>query len=188
MISTSSGEDRFIATWGYSAHIIHYLISPACVSLFNRLRSLLPNSNTNTALTKAAASPATPQLPPRLLALSALASETRTTLRILGLFPLLTWASTTLKSPPKDKILNAVTSTQIASILIYQFLESTAYLTRKHVFSPNNIVVRRFGGAARTAVVSVRFWLAYTVLQIVKLARERQLARARRAEKEKAGT
>ncbi|KAI5305974.1 hypothetical protein KEM56_002686 [Ascosphaera pollenicola] len=184
LVSTNTGEDRFIGTCGYVAQIIHYLISPAFASLINRYRSLRGKS---LIVAPSVSNKDAAKISPRLLALSALASETRTTLRLLGLFPLLTWGSSTLKSPPKDKILGPITFTQIISIILYQFLENVAWLTSKGVLPPNNFIVRRLGGIPRTFIHSVRFWLFYIVLQLFKLARERQLARQARLTKEATG-
>lgn len=184
LVSTNTGEDRFIGTCGYTAQIIHYLISPAFASLINRYRSLRGKS---LIVAPSVANKDAAKISPRLLALSALASETRTTLRLLGLFPLLTWGSSTLRSPPQDKILGPITFTQIISIILYQFLENVAWLTTKGVLPPNNFIVRRLGGIPRTFIYSVRFWLFYIVLQLFKLARERQLARQARLTKEATG-
>ncbi|KAI5290368.1 hypothetical protein KEM54_001734 [Ascosphaera aggregata] len=183
LVSTSIGEDRFIGTCGYTAQIIHYLISPAFSSLINRYRSLQGKSRNVPAIANKNAT----KISPQLLALSALASETRTTLRLLGLFPLLTWGSSTLKSPPRDKVLGPITFTQIISIILYQYLENVAWLTTKGVLSPSNFIVRRLGGVSRTFIYSVRFWLFYIILQILKIVRERQLARQARLTKEATG-
>ncbi|KAI5293035.1 hypothetical protein KEM52_005878 [Ascosphaera acerosa] len=184
LVSTNTGEDRVIGTCGYSAQIIHYLISPAFASLLNRYRSFRGQAS---IVAPSISNKDVAKLSPKLLALSALASETRMTLRLLGLFPLLSWGSSTLKSPPKDKVLGPVIFTQIISIICYQFLENVAWLTAKGVLPPVNFIVRRLGGVSRTMMHSVRFWLFYMILQIVKVARERYLARKQRLSKEATG-
>ena len=71
--------------------------------------------------------------------------------------------------PPKDVILNAVSWTQAGTLGLYYFYENGYYLAGKGVLK---------GWAAadikRWAKTSLKMFLAYTVLEYVRLYRARQ--------------
>lgn len=57
--------------------------------------------------------------PSKLESLSALASETHCNLRLFGLLQLWTWSSETLRSPPADSLVYALTMLQVVSNMTY---------------------------------------------------------------------
>ncbi|KKK18151.1 hypothetical protein P175DRAFT_0504977 [Aspergillus ochraceoroseus IBT 24754] len=177
-MSTASGQERVFAFVGYTSHVLHHILASAPwialqtrLGLLARLRS---RSTKPTTTTEAA-----PQTSP-LLALSSLISEIRYSLRLLGLFPLWTWGSGTIKSPPSDRIIYALTLLQVISNMIYQASENVGFLSAKGVISKRWI--DRRGGIDKWYLWSTRAWLGHIVLQYFVLWRARALRRKAEAE------
>ncbi|KAL2851581.1 hypothetical protein BJY01DRAFT_109516 [Aspergillus pseudoustus] len=176
IMSSAAGQERVFAFVQYTSHILHHILASAPwitlqtrVGLLARLRA---SSNSKTT-------PSTLQTSP-LLALSSLMSEARYMLRLLGLFPLLAWGVDTLKSPPSDPILHALTVLQVISNLIYQTLENVAFLSRKGVVSKR--FINRWGGAGKWDLWSTRAWFGHIFLQYFVLWRARELRKKAEAE------
>lgn len=112
-------------------------------------------------------------------ALSSLASETRYNLRLFGLLPLWIWGSETLKSPPADPIIHALTVLQIISNVIYQLLENVAYLASKGIVSKR--FVDKYGGIDNWYIWSTRGWFGHIFLQFFVLWRQHVLRKRRLA-------
>ncbi|KAL4998561.1 hypothetical protein BDV10DRAFT_70936 [Aspergillus recurvatus] len=178
VLSTSAGQERVFAFIQYTSHIFHHLLASAPwialqtrLSLLARLRSSAsPSASTSTG--KPTASPPATQKPP-LLALSSLMSEARYMLRLLDLPTLIAWGSATLKSPPADKTMYALTLLQVLANVIYQALENAAFLTTKGVIPER--LLERWGGAAKVELWSTRAWLGHIILQYFVLWRAREL-------------
>lgn len=101
-------------------------------------------------------------------------SETRTSLRLLGLIPLWAWGSSICKSPPADPVLRAIAYGQVISCVLFQFLENVAFLASKGVLSKR--AVERWGSLSKWSLWSIRAWLTHILLELVKLVRESQIA------------
>ncbi|EEQ89890.1 peroxin 11C [Blastomyces dermatitidis ER-3] len=178
-ISTAYGQERLLAMVQYNSQIIHYfLLSPPLRSTFARLRSILLPANPGAGVAKPPPPPPQQQQTPPLLALSALMSETRTTLRLLGLLSLWSWGSATLRNPPADPLLRTVAYAQVAVNVAYQVLENVAHLAGKGVVSRR--AVERWGSLGRWWVWSTRAWLGHVLLEFVRVWREYVLAWDRR--------
>ncbi|EFR04720.1 hypothetical protein MGYG_07728 [Nannizzia gypsea CBS 118893] len=177
-ISSAHGTERAFATVGYSAHILHYALTHS--RTLNRLAlSALGRKPPVSSRSKgAAAASAAAASHPHLLALASLVSETRTSLRLLGLLPLWAWGSSTYKSPPTDPVLRAIAYTQVLACVIFQLLENVAFLASKGVLSKR--AVERWGSLPKWSLWSVRAWLVHVVLEFVRVARESQVEAARR--------
>ncbi|KAF3483356.1 peroxin 11C [Arthroderma uncinatum] len=169
-ISSAHGTERAIATVGYSAHILHYALTHS-----RRLNRLALSALGRKVPSKSANSPASH---PHLLALASLVSETRTSLRLLGLIPLWAWGSATYKSPPSDPLLRTIAYGQVISCVLFQLLENVAFLATKGVLSKR--AVEKWGSLSKWSLWSVRAWLTHILLEFVKLAREHQLSSAER--------
>lgn len=115
----------------------------------------------------------------KFAALSSLASETRYNLRLFGLLPLWIWGSETLKSPPTDPIIHALTVLQVVSNVIYQLLENVAYLASKGVVSRK--FVEKHGGINKWYIWSTRGWFGHIFLQFFVLWRQQVLRKRRLA-------
>ncbi|PGG98780.1 hypothetical protein GX51_06640 [Blastomyces parvus] len=184
-ISTATGQERLLAMIQYNSQIIHYfLLSPPLRSTLARLRSIFLPAKPGAGVAKSPPSPSQQQTPP-LLALSALLSETRTTLRLLGLLSLWSWGSATLKSPPADPLLRTVAYAQVAVNVVYQVLENVAHLAGKGVVSRR--AVERWGSVGKWYVWSTRAWLGHVLLEFVRVWREYVLARDRRRRRRRGG-
>ncbi|GLB11991.1 hypothetical protein AtubIFM57258_009268 [Aspergillus tubingensis] len=184
LISTAAGQERVLAVTGYLAHTLHHILSSAPwiafqarLSLLARLRNNTKPPTTTTTTTTSSSSSKSP-----LLALSSLMSETRFTLRLLGLFPLWTWGSHTLKHPPADKPLYILTLLQVFVNVIYQALENVGYLAQKGIVSKR--FVDRWGGIDKWYIWSTRAWFGHIFFQFFVLWRGTVLRRRKQMEEE----
>ncbi|PYH31228.1 uncharacterized protein BO87DRAFT_136349 [Aspergillus neoniger CBS 115656] len=171
LISTAAGQERVLAVTGYLAHTLHHILSSAPWIAFQARLSLLARLRNNpkppTTTTTTSSSSSSSKSP--LLALSSLMSETRFTLRLLGLFPLWTWGSQTLKHPPADKPLYILTLLQVFVNVIYQALENVGYLAQKGIVSKR--FVDRWGGIDKWYIWSTRAWFGHIFFQFFVLWR-----------------
>ncbi|PYH85874.1 hypothetical protein BO82DRAFT_350652 [Aspergillus uvarum CBS 121591] len=191
LTTTAAGTERVLAVTGYLSHALHHLLASApWLALQTRL-SLLARLRRQRHLTQHSPSkvppppppsPTTPKPKPPLLALSALMSETRYTLRLLGLLPLWTWGAATLRSPPKDRTIYILTLLQVLVNVIYQILENGSYLAAKGILSRR--FIDRWGGIVQWDLWSTRAWFGHIFLQFFVLARERRLRLRREKQKE----
>ncbi|RAL14808.1 uncharacterized protein BO97DRAFT_441304 [Aspergillus homomorphus CBS 101889] len=190
LTTTAAGTERVLAVTGYLSHALHHLLASAPwlalqtrLSLLARLRRHRQHQHSSSPPkpppTPPPTTPTTKPKPP-LLALSSLMSETRFTLRLLGLLPLWTWGAATLRSPPKDRILYILTLLQVVVNMIYQVLENGSYLAAKGVV-PRRFI-ERWGGLVQWDLWSTRAWFGHIFLQFFVLARERTLRLRRREE------
>ncbi|KAI9035267.1 uncharacterized protein KD926_004211 [Aspergillus affinis] len=176
LASTADGQERIFAVTGYLTHVLHHLLASAPwiaaqtrLGLLARLRS-----------GDKSAPPKSPSSESRLLALSSLMSETRYTIRLLGLIPLWTWGSATIKSPPSDRTIYSLTLLQVFVNVIYQALENGAYLANKGIISKR--FVDRWGGPAKWDLWSIRAWFGHIFLQFFVLWRKRVLLKKKASE------
>lgn len=108
-------------------------------------------------------------------------------MRLFGLIPLWIWGSETLRSPPADPIIHALTVLQIISNVIYQLLENVAYLASKGVISKH--FVEKYGGINKLYVWSTRGWFGHIFFQFFVLWRQHVLRNNRlQAQKTTSGT
>lgn len=180
LLSNAGGQDRVLATVSYVTSILHHLTASAPWIVMQTRLGLLARLRGRTPALKTTSAP----FPSRFLALASLASQTRYNLRLFGLLPLWIWGSNTLKSPPADPIIHALTVLQVISNVIYQLLENVAYLSEKGVISKR--FVDKYGGAKKWYLWSTRGWLGHIFLQFFVLwrqsvLRKRRLAALRRA-------
>ncbi|KAJ5783048.1 hypothetical protein N7457_004822 [Penicillium paradoxum] len=183
LLSSASGQERVLATVNYVASMLHHLTASAPwialqarLGILARLRGRVPTKNVTPASSNS-----------KFAALCALASETRYTLRLFGLLPLWIWGADTLKSPPADSILHALTILQVISNVGYQILENVGYLATKGIISKR--WVDKYGGSAKFDMWSCRGWLGHIFLQFFVLWRQSVLRRKRvAAQRAAAGT
>lgn len=125
-----------------------------------------------------------PITPPRLAVLAALLSNARTTFRLVGLFPIYAWMRQLLQGPKPghDGVLYTTAVTQCTLYGIFQLLENIAVLTDAGVLSKS--VTARWNSSGDTARIKLwcyRAWFAGVLCDLVRLGREAQLERSRRA-------
>ncbi|KAE8395781.1 hypothetical protein ETB97_011966 [Aspergillus alliaceus] len=173
LMTSAYGQERIFAVTGYLTHALHHLLASAPwialqtrLGLLARLRSKAKQTPPNATSSQS-----------RLLALSALMSETRYSLRLLGLFPLWTWGSATIKSPPSDRIIYTLTLLQVLVNMIYQALENVGFLASKGVISKK--LIDRWGGIDKWYIWSTRAWFGHIFFQFFVLWREHVLRKRR---------
>lgn len=171
MLSTAAGQERVLATVNYVASMLHHLCASAPWITFQTRLSLLARLKGRSQLSSQHVKSA--PTGSKFAALSSLASETRYNLRLFGLLPLWIWGSETLKSPPADPIMHALTILQIISNVVYQLLENIAYLASKGVISKR--FVEKYGSINRWYIWSTRGWFGHIFLQFFVLWREHVL-------------
>ncbi|KAL3473962.1 hypothetical protein BJX99DRAFT_232424 [Aspergillus californicus] len=179
IMSTAAGQERVFAFVQYTSHAIHHILASApWIALQTRLGLLarLRSKPTKATTTQAQSTPQTSSL----LALSSLMSQARYMLRLLGIFPLLAWGSSTLKSPPSDPIMHILTLLQVVSNIIYQSLENASFLSTKGVIPKR--FIDRYGGAGKWDLWSTRAWFGHIFLQYFVLWRARVLRSKAEAE------
>lgn len=164
LLSTVDGQESVLSTVEYVASILHHL-SQSTPWIAGRLR-LLAARNTKTASKRS-----------KFQSLSALASETRCNLRLFTLLQLWSWGSETIRSPPTDPILHALTLLQVIINIVGQLLENVAYLASKGIVSKR--LVNKYGGIETWYIWSTRGWLAHIYLQFFVLWRKHVLRQQR---------
>ncbi|KAJ5690654.1 hypothetical protein N7462_005046 [Penicillium macrosclerotiorum] len=174
LLSTADGQERVLATVNYVASMMHHLCASAPWIAFQTRLGLLARLRGRASLQS---SKPTPSSGSKWEALSNLASETRYNLRLFGLLPLWVWGSATLKSPPADPVIHALTLLQVFSNVIYQLLENVAYLASKGVVSKR--FVDRYGGIDKWYIWSTRGWFGHIFFEFFVLWRQHVLRKRR---------
>ncbi|KAF2718791.1 hypothetical protein K431DRAFT_230080 [Polychaeton citri CBS 116435] len=179
LLSTPGGLSSFLSTFNYTLYLLTYLEAKS-VNLRLRLVGIL-NALLGSALS---VSPVTATAPSRIAALASILSTTRTTLRLFGLPPMYAWLRQLLQGPKpgEDRVLYATSVTQCTVYIIYQFLENVGTLADNNIL-PSSAIARfnKTGKTARVYLWAYRAWMAGVACDFVRLFREAQLEKARRA-------
>ncbi|KAI9891412.1 MAG: hypothetical protein M1814_002731 [Vezdaea aestivalis] len=109
----------------------------------------------------------------RLKALASLLSDVRIFLRLPGLLKIYLWALGTFKSPPQDTLVKGIVWAQISASTVFQALENVAYL------SQHGIIGLGKKTQSKAWKWSARAWAAHIFLDLLRLARTRELRRER---------
>ncbi|KAI9741994.1 MAG: hypothetical protein M1834_000383 [Cirrosporium novae-zelandiae] len=104
-----------------------------------------------------------------LRALADMISDHRNFRRLFGLLGIYSWAVSTYRYPPKDRVLKSISWIQVFANVLYQYLENAAYLTRWNVVKLSKAQTSSYW------LWSSRWWMLHVVLDIGRLLRERQL-------------
>jgi hypothetical protein len=151
-LSTATGLDATLATACYTSLFLHTQIPWLSGGLLRASGRLSTGSSS-------------------LKALYATLEDHRIVSRLFGLIPLYTTAVEAWQKPHRDPAVKALLYASIAAGTVFQVLENVALLTRRGVL--------RGEGARRREgwlwVLSNRIWLAQLGLEILRLARVRQL-------------
>jgi hypothetical protein len=181
----------FLQTFNYTLYVVAYLQTktPSLAKLSQTLLGLL-NYKRGTVSEKLGAlnTAPVPGAPSSVASLATLLSQTRTTLRLFGLFPLYAWMRTLLQGPKEgqDTILYGIAFTQCAGYIGFQFLENLALLTDSGVVPRSYSARFQAGGVSNTAKIylwSYRAWLVGVSCDFFRLGREAQLSAAKRTGK-----
>ncbi|KAE8445942.1 hypothetical protein EG329_012721 [Mollisiaceae sp. DMI_Dod_QoI] len=182
VLSTSSGVDATLTLVGYGLFFVSSQISKIenleLKALTNPSASAKTLNHALTSFIKLA------ELEASTKTLAVMCSDFRTFTRLWGLLGIYAMAKRNYVDPPKDVVLKAVAYGQTLSLGAYYVYENGYYLARKGVlrqWTPIDIM--------RWAKTSLRMFLAYVVLEFVRLYRARQLRETRKVkaadEKEK---
>lgn len=170
----------FLSTFNYTLYLLAYLETKA-LPLKARLYQLLGQ-------TVASASPALNAGPSSIAALGGVLSSTRTTLRLFGLFPMYAWLRQLSHGPKpgQDQVLYSTACTQAMLYFTFQFLENVAYLTDNKVLPAsytNRWTASNGGKTAKIYLWAYRAWMGGVLCDFVRLFREAQLEREKRAQR-----
>jgi hypothetical protein len=197
-LSTPSGIDTVLLFTCYSSRlgstVLTSLVQPALQRSAKRLVALAASLPPSATLVFARAMPSSGvalvlELARRLKALSGLASEARTILRLWGLLGMYFWARRLVlrwrenKTSPKkqggeDRFETSLAWSQLGACIVFQGLENAAYLSSKGVLGLSP------ASQAKAARWSARFWGSFVGLEIVRLFYESS-KRGRRTRAEK---
>jgi hypothetical protein len=177
ILSTSAGVDTTLTLVGYSLFFVSSQLSTLQNLELKVLSRLFANNASAGALKHGSASIVKlANLESSMKLLAGMCSDFRTFTRLWGLLGIYTMVKRNYLDPPKDVILNAVSWTQTGTLGLYYVYENGYYLAGKGVLK---------GWAAadikRWAKTSLKMFLAYTVLEYVRLYRARQLLEVKRA-------
>jgi Peroxisomal biogenesis factor 11 (PEX11) len=169
VLSTSSGVDATLTLVGYGL----FLVSSQITALEKlELKSFLHHGGSkhgSTALVKLA------ELGASTKTLAGMCSDFRTFTRLWGLLGVYAMAKKNYVKPDGDAVLRAVSYGQTVSLAAYYVYENGYYLAGKGVlqgWTPEK--------TKRWAKTSLRMFLAYVLLEFVRLWRVRQLRRVRK--------
>jgi hypothetical protein len=175
ILSTAAGQERVLATVNYVASILQHVCASTPWKAFQTRLLLLARIKARSASPTSKTAPSGS----KWAALSSLASETRYNIRLFGLLPLWIWGSDTLKNPPTDPIIHALTMLQVVSNVIYQLLENVAYLASKNVLPKR--FVDKYGGIDKWYIWSTRGWFGHIFFEFFVLWRQHILRKRRLA-------
>jgi Peroxisomal biogenesis factor 11 (PEX11) len=158
ILVTSSGVDTSLTLVGYSLYFVASQLSWLQTLELQSLNNALKPSTSLASLTVS------------LKTLAGMCSDFRAFTRLWGMLGV--WASVkrTYLNPPKDSVVNGLAWAQTATLGAYLFYENGYYLAGKGVlqgWSPQK--------QKRWAKISLKMFLAYVVLEWVRLFRARQL-------------
>ncbi|KAF2751286.1 hypothetical protein M011DRAFT_483231 [Sporormia fimetaria CBS 119925] len=182
LLASPGGLSAFLSTFNYTLYTLAYLqsVSPAIAQRARALLSLVKQTSSKPATSTLIADGAVPPI----AALAGLISRARTTLRLFGLLPLYAWMKALIAGPKpgSDTVLHHIAVTQCLSYIGYQALENISVLADNGVLS-NKFVARINRGdptTARLYLWAYRAWLSGVSCDFLRLAREAQLEKRRR--------
>jgi hypothetical protein len=186
LLASPGGLSAALSTFNYTLYILAYAQTKLPPSLTDLAQHLLSLVKLSSDVTK----PATATLinnasVPPIAALAVLISKARTTLRLLGLFPLYAWLRN-LSSGPKpdaDPVLHRIALLQASSYFTYQALENISLLADSGVVSPSVVALINRGDSktARVYLWAYRAWLGGVSCDFLRLAREWYIESHRRS-------
>ncbi|KAE8383155.1 hypothetical protein BDV26DRAFT_252216 [Aspergillus bertholletiae] len=174
LISSALGQDTALGCVEYLSHALHYfllsriwrkikarLLALMRVVRRRKLAYLAPAPSAPKPLGESSWSP--------LLSLSSLMYDTRSAIRLLGLFSIWTWGAETVQDPPVDRMVRGLTWLQLLATTAYQLLENVAFLMSKDVL-PETLWGRL--DSDKLYAWSLLSLCAHMMLQLGKLWRE----------------
>lgn len=177
ILATSAGVDTTLTLVGYSLFFVSSQLSTLQKLEVKILGRLFANNASSSALKHGSASIAKlASLEGSMKLLAGMCSDFRTFTRLWGLLGIYAMAKRNYVDAPKDAIMNAVSWTQTFALGSYYVLENGYYLAGKGVLKG-----WAAGDIKKWAKTSLKMFLAYVLLDIVRLYRARQLLGVKRA-------
>lgn len=180
MIASPGGLSSLLSTVNYTLYLAAYAQLKSAT-----IRAKINEVIGKNSLPKLSVAPVgTAVAPPSLAILAGMIGNARTTLRLVGLLPIYAWMRQLLQGPKpgQDEILWATALAQCTLYGVFQLLENIAVLQDGGVLQKS--VTARWnpsGDTARIKLWSYRSWFAGVLCDFVRLAREAQLERSKRA-------
>jgi hypothetical protein len=177
ILSTSGGVDSTLTLVGYSLFFVSSQLSNLQYLELKILSRLVARNASDSALKHGSASIVRlADLESSMKLLAGMCSDFRTFTRLWGLLGIYAMVKRNYIDPPKDVILNAVAWTQTFALGSYYVYENGYYLAGKGVLKGWTA-----GDIKKWAKTSLKMFLAYVVLEYVRLYRTRQLLEVKRA-------
>jgi hypothetical protein len=177
ILSTSGGVDSTLTLVGYSLFFVSSQLSNLQNLELKILSRLVARNASDIALKHGSASIVRlADLESSMKLLAGMCSDFRTFTRLWGLLGIYAMVKRNYIDPPKDVILNAVAWTQTFALGSYYVYENGYYLAGKGVLKGWTA-----GDIKEWAKTSLKMFLAYVVLEYVRLYRTRQLLEVKRA-------
>lgn len=176
VLQTSAGIDTTLCTVCYTLTLLHSQLTRVLAQRYEKLafgaisKSLASPGETLLASlsapsTRLAATCAS------VKALADLISDFRIFFRLWGLVTIYAWGRETYTTPPRDPVVKILLWAQIGASATFQVLENAAYLAVKGVLRGEKWERRQ----TRWDALSNRWWMAQVVLELLRLARVRQM-------------
>ena len=183
LLASPGGLSSFLSTFNYTLYLLAFLEAKSA-PLQARLYALLSRVSGKPASGVLSAGISAQS---RIAALATLLSSTRVTLRLFGLFPMYAWFRQLMQGPKpgQDQVLYMTSLTQCSLYMTFQFLENVALLT-DHAILPESYTARWSVNSSpkKTSKIylwAYRFWFGGVLCDLVRLAREAQMERNKRA-------
>lgn len=179
VLQSSQGVESIVTTLAFTLSLVHSQLTKLLARQYERIALSLV-SKASTELSPGETAIATLEPPQtRLAELNGCVKQAADLLvdvwiftRLWGLVGIYKWARETWDSPPRDPVIKTLIWGQVITATLFQAGENVAYLAMKSVLPKSRWPAER---AAKWMAVSSRFWMAQTVLEILRLLRVRQL-------------
>lgn len=179
VLQSAQGVDAVITTLAFTLSLVHTQLTKLLARQYERLALSLVSKTSEQLLPgeKGIAALSPPRT--RLAELNGCVKSSADLLvdvwiftRLWGLVGIYKWGRETWESPPRDPIIKTLVWGQVASATLFQAGENVAYLAMKAILPKSRWPAER---ASRWMAISSRFWMAQTVLEVLRLLRVRQL-------------
>lgn len=179
VLQSAQGIEALVTTLAFTLSLVHSQLTKLLTRQYEKIALSLV-SRTSEQLLPGETAIATLRTPhTRLAELNGCVKEASDLLidvwvftRLWGLVGIYKWARETWASPPRDPAIKTLIWGQILSASLFQAGENVAYLAMKSILPKSRWPADR---AAKWMTIACRFWMAQTVLEVLRLLRVRQL-------------
>ena len=176
LFGTAAGTDKVLQVINYAAQLVHPQIRRirslqnrhAIQSFVDKAQSVLLPGETLIARIDLTDNGSLARWEAGTKSLATLVTDFRMFVRSWGLLGMYAWGRGLYLDPPSDAVIKAISWGQVSSMVMFQVYENLAYLAGKGVLRG------QWCNPAKQAqwwLTSCRFWLAYTLLEFLRLLR-----------------